>query len=257
MTRRARARVLSVALVVLWLLFWEFSIRWGLLDDRFFMPPSTILNQFAAMLLYDNLAAHISISVQRLIVGYLLGVIPALLVGLLLRRNALLGVGCGPLLVILASFPALAMYPVIMLIFGLGEWSKWIVVAVSTFSTMLYWTQSRLARRPDVGGDVAAGSIGETLGAGGVPQSMWATSLFTGLKFAVWIALLTLMPAEFVGAKSGIGRVIWLAWQEFHVEAMYVGIALAGVVGALAWLAVDLVERLVGAVATRRAGGVT
>ena len=77
---------------------------------------------------------------------------------------------------------------------------------------------------------------------------------YLGLKLAAWIALLTLLPAEFVGAKSGIGYVIWQSWQSFRAESMYVGIALAGGLGVLAWLVLDLAERLVGAVIARRAG---
>jgi ABC-type nitrate/sulfonate/bicarbonate transport system permease component len=53
--------------------------------------------------------------------------------------------------------------------------------------------------------------------------------------------------------KLGLGYLIWASWQTFSLETMYVGIAVAGALGVLAWLAVDLVERVALAVAARRA----
>jgi NitT/TauT family transport system permease protein len=257
LSTRARERLLALGFVVLWLLFWEFSILSGLLDARFFMPPSTILVTGLSIWLSDNLWVHVSFSVQRLIIGYVLGIVPALFLGGLIGRSYWLRAGCGPVLIILASFPALAIYPIVMVIFGLGEWSKWIVVAVSAFFMMLYWTRISVAGRLDVGRDVAAGAVGEVLSTAFTTRRGRLTLLFLGLKLAAWVALLTLIPAEFVGAKSGVGYVIWDSWARFNVGKMYVGIALAGALGALAWLAVDLVERLVLAIGARRGRDLT
>jgi NitT/TauT family transport system permease protein len=153
------------------------------------------------------------------------------LLGIIIGRNQWLRAGCGPLLVILASFPALAVYPVIMIIVGLSEWSKWIIVVVSTFFIMLYWTRTVVAVRVNAYLQVATGAGREAPGRASVMRLGWVKPYFLGLKLAAWVGLLTLIPAEFVGAKSGIGYVIWMSWQSFHVAQMYVGIALAGALG--------------------------
>jgi ABC-type nitrate/sulfonate/bicarbonate transport system permease component len=71
--------------------------------------------------------------------------------------------------------------------------------------------------------------------------------------------LVTLIAAEILLRTSqspwiGLGYLIWQSWLTFSLETLYVGITVVGALGALAWLAVDLAERLVGAVLARRAG---
>jgi len=55
--------------------------------------------------------------------------------------------------------------------------------------------------------------------------------ILTGIKLGSGVALLVLITAEFVGAKSGIGYMIWTSWQIFQVEKMYVGVVLIAVIG--------------------------
>jgi len=52
-----------------------------------------------------------------------------------------------------------------------------------------------------------------------------------GLKLGMGVALLVIVSAEFVGARSGIGFLIWTSWQVFQVEKMYVGLLVSAVLG--------------------------
>jgi NitT/TauT family transport system permease protein len=244
-SRKAGQRLLAVTLVALWLLLWEFSIQAGWVDPRFFRPPSTIAATFVTMLAFDNLGLDLSVSVQRLLVGYLLGVVPALVIGWALGRRRWLASGCGPLLVILGAFPAMALLPVIMLIFGLGDWSKCVVVAVSVFFPVLYCTRISAASVQDDSRSVATSL--DTIRPADHPGPARRRALpliFIGLKLATGIGLLTLVGAEFIGARTGIGYVIWTSWLRFHPEPMYVGIGLAGLIGSLMWLALNALEWL-------------
>jgi Binding-protein-dependent transport system inner membrane component len=55
--------------------------------------------------------------------------------------------------------------------------------------------------------------------------------IIAGLRLGMGSALLVIVPAEFVGAKSGIGYLIWTSWQVFQVEEMYVGLIVVAVFG--------------------------
>ena len=55
--------------------------------------------------------------------------------------------------------------------------------------------------------------------------------ILTGLKLGMGVALLVIVSAEFVGAKSGIGYLIWSSWQVFQIEKMYVGLLLSATLG--------------------------
>ena len=52
-----------------------------------------------------------------------------------------------------------------------------------------------------------------------------------GVRLGIGVALLVLVAAEFVGARSGIGYLIWTSWQVFQVEKMYVGLIVIALVG--------------------------
>jgi NitT/TauT family transport system permease protein len=55
--------------------------------------------------------------------------------------------------------------------------------------------------------------------------------IVTGLEISLGIAYIVLIAAEFVGAKSGLGNVIWSSWQLFDVAPMYVAIVTISVLG--------------------------
>ncbi len=66
--------------------------------------------------------------------------------------------------------------------------------------------------------------------------------IFAGIKLAWGSALLLIVSAEFVGAKSGIGHLIWSSWQVFSVEQMYVGLIVIAILGFITLLLLDELE---------------
>ena len=68
--------------------------------------------------------------------------------------------------------------------------------------------------------------------------------MLTGLKLGLGVALLVIVSAEFVGAKSGIGYLIWTSWQVFQVEKMYVGLLVSALLGFGSALLLNYLERL-------------
>ena len=68
--------------------------------------------------------------------------------------------------------------------------------------------------------------------------------ILAGLKLGMGVALLVIVSAEFVGAKSGIGYLIWTSWQVFEVEKMYVGLVVSALLGIATAVVLDWVERI-------------
>ena len=66
----------------------------------------------------------------------------------------------------------------------------------------------------------------------------------TGLQLSLTIALLVCVATEFVGAKSGLGYLIWNSWQTFSVSTMYCGLVTCAVLGVVFQLIVDVLERM-------------
>src|SRR3990170_2374823 len=76
------SRWLAVLSPVGFLLIWELASRSGALDPRFFPPPSVILQTLAAMTRSGELPYHVVVSGRRIVLGFLLGAVPAVAVGL-------------------------------------------------------------------------------------------------------------------------------------------------------------------------------
>ena len=57
-------------------------------------------------------------------------------------------------------------------------------------------------------------------------------TLFTGLRLAVGRAMVVTISVEMVSSTQGLGGLIWLSWQSFAVEKLFVGVAAAGLLGA-------------------------
>lgn len=67
----------------------------------------------------------------------------------------------------------------------------------------------------------------------------------TGLKLGIGIGLVLIAVAEMVGAKSGLGFLIWSAWSTFAVEEMYVGLFVIAIIGFLLTLSLNELERII------------
>ena len=69
--------------------------------------------------------------------------------------------------------------------------------------------------------------------------------IMTGFKLGIGIGLVLIAVAERVGAKSGLGYLIWSAWSTFAVEQMYVGLFVIAIIGFLITLGLNELERVI------------
>lgn len=226
------------------LLAWELSARGGYIEVRFFPAPSTI-GAKAWELLWDGpLLSDLFISLQRMLIGFLMGAAPGLVLGLAMGLFRPVRVLFQPLVAALYPLPKIALLPLILLIFGLGEMSKYVTVAIGVFFLMTINTFAGVLNVPSIYFDVARNlnaSRWKIYTTVALPGSL--PGIFTGLRICMGVALLLLVAAEFVGADSGIGYRIWWAWSVFWVETMYVGFAVIAFLGFISAYFVDYLER--------------
>ena len=126
-------KVMTIASPVCILLLWELLSRTELIDSRFFPPPTAIVATFFNMIQTGTLFEHLSISLIRIVGGFLLGVIPGIIIGLLMGMYAPFRHFFQPLIMALMPIPTLALLPIIIIIFGSGETSKLVTIAGSVF----------------------------------------------------------------------------------------------------------------------------
>lgn len=231
---------------VLILVLWELCSRTGLLDARFFPAPTSIVKTFVDLLISGVLLEHIGMTLSRIAVGFILGAVPGVVLGILLGSIRTLRLLLEPVFSSLLPVPKVAIFPLLLLIFGLGETSKYVIVAIGVFFYLLFNTLSGVMQTPPLFNDVATAN-----GASRVQR--WLTvsfpyalpSIFTGIKLATGGAFVIIAASEFVGANSGLGYMIWSSWGTFAVSKMYVGIVTISVLGYAATALWGLLERRV------------
>jgi ABC-type nitrate/sulfonate/bicarbonate transport system permease component len=238
-------RLVSVCSPIILILIWELAGQVRLIDTRFFPTPSTIILQAAVpMIKSGELWTHLSISLTRIGIGFVLGAIPGVIIGLAMGLNPLVRAAIQPLVDATFPIPKSAIAPLFLMIFGIGEESKYAIIATAVIYLVLINTVSGVRNIDriylDVGKNYGASRLmmfTDVALPGALPM------VFTGLKLGMGVALIIIVIAEIIGAKSGIGFLIWNSWQVFQVEKMYVGLMVSALLGFGTAALLNVVER--------------
>ncbi len=246
LSARSRDRLLNVISPLALLVVWELCARFQFIDTRFFPAPSSVLATLVDMLHTGELISHTAISMQRLAYGTILGGLPALFLGIVMGLNRAIRALFDPLIAATYPVPKSAILPLALLIFGLGEGSKIFMVAIGVFFPMVINTTTGVLEINKIYLDVGRNYKANRW------NTFWTIALpgalpviMTGFKLGIGIGLVLIAVAEMVGAKSGLGYLIWSAWSTFAVEQMYVGLFVIAIIGFLITLGLNELERVI------------
>jgi NitT/TauT family transport system permease protein len=238
-------RVIGLVTPILLLLLWEAAAQLKWIDVRFFPPPSGIVHQIGVLVASGELATNTLASLRRLGLGMLLGGVPALFLGLAMGISRPLRAAIDPLVSATYPIPKSAILPLVLLIFGLGEMSKVVMVALGAFYPILINTVLGVVNLDkiylDVGHNYRANrwQVFRTIALPGALPSIMA-----GIKLAMGMGLILIAISEMVAANDGIGYMIWNSWQVLTVDTMYVGLLVIAVLGFVFSLVLDEIERM-------------
>lgn len=246
--RQARRRLLlNISGIVAFLLAWEalpHAFDW--LNPALFPPPSRVLATALPMIASGELLGHVTASLTRAVAGFLVALVLGIAAGLATARiEALQHLG-EPVLHGFRSVPALAVVPLAVLWFGIGEAPKIALIAWGAFFPIWITTFIGVRDTPLVYLRSAA-SLGagrwQTLFLVVLPAAL--PFILAGVRQAIAISLIVLVAAELSGATQGIAYMMSLGHQLFQVEIMFIGLVLLGGFGFLAdRLFVALARRL-------------
>lgn len=244
--QRQRQRILSVASPIGLLIVWEILIQLGFGDRRFVPPPSAIAVRFWAMCVSGELFGHVGATVMRVVVGYFVGIVPAIAVGLAMAMWRPVRYAVDPLIAAIYPIPKIALMPLLLLAFGFGETSKIAVVTIAAFFPVVINTYTGAANIEKIYIDAARNF-------GASPATMFRRvvffgslpMIFAGLRVALGVSFIVIVAAEFVAAKQGIGQMIWSSWDLLQVDRMFVGIVSIGILGVASTALLQEIERVV------------
>lgn len=242
--RLAGERLVGILSPLLLLGLWEVTVRLQWLNAQFFPAPSMIFGSLVGLLRSGELFHHLAVSMVRIGVGFLMGAVPGILLGVAMGLSRYVRAAIKPLIGAVYPVPKIAVLPLIMLIFGLGEMSKYVVIAISVFFLILVNTMAGVMNIDkvylEVGRSFHASRI-DAFRTIAIPGAL--PLIFSGIRLAWGVSLLVIVAAEFVGAKSGLGYFTWQAWLTFQIEEMYVGLIVISFLGWASFMILDELER--------------
>ena len=143
-------RLYTFLILVAFFTLYELASRYQLGDLKmwiFFVPPSRIFTMLFHMLLDGTLPEHFFYSLLRVLVGLLVGILLGAPLGMMIGWFRSMDLAFGPIVDLLRTFPKPALFPLLILLFGIGEVSKVILISIGIFFTDLVWNATAIPAR--------------------------------------------------------------------------------------------------------------
>ena len=236
--------VARYGLVLAFLALWQISSTRGWVNPSVFPPLDVIVAALWEGLSSGALLDDIAISLQRSGIAFLAAVAIGIPLGLVMGQARIVEQALDPLLQFFRQTSALALYPVFILLLGLGETSKVFVIFWATLFPILLAT---IGGVKEVDGKLI--EMARTYGAGRltvfrrVVLPAAVPAIFVGLRLSATTALLLLIAAEMIGANKGIGFQVMNAQYNFQIPLMFAAILLLALLGLIANAALVLLQR--------------
>lgn len=233
--------------IALFVFAWWAATATGILDPKFLTPPQTVFGQLVEGLSAGgDLRKQVWPSLRRGLSGFLIGMSLGVVLGILVGSIRFLEKAFDPVLLFFRSLSILALFPVFLLFFGIGEQSKVAIVTWAAFWPVFISTVNAVK-----GVERILINAARTLGASRgyiftrvvLPASI--PNIFPGIRLAASYAFTALVAAEYLGATEGIGIYIRSSQEGYQIPAMYSGIVVLGIIGVALNLALAGIEKRV------------
>jgi NitT/TauT family transport system permease protein len=235
-----------ISSVLIFLLLWEIAPRVGLVDTIFLPPISKVAVAFWNLIITGELFTHIGVSLLRSLLGFSLGLGVAIPMGLLIGWFRGFEYFIDPLVQTFRQTSTLALFPVFILLFGIGELSKVAVIFWGVQWAVLLNTISGV-KNVDPLLIKSARSMGISSFSLFIkvilPASM--PSILTGIRLSATHSILVLIAAEMLGANAGLGYLLFFAEANFLIPKMYAAIVTMSLLGLIVNYALVTFEKRV------------
>lgn len=232
----------SLILPVVIVAAWWFSSSAS--SSPFFPPLSEILETFVETWLSQSIVTDVLPSLGRMAAGFAIAVVVGLVLGVLLGRIRIVAYALGPVLQFFRALPATALVPVSIVLLGVGDVPKIMLIAfVSVFPILLNTIDG--VRSIDATMEDVCLSYRLTRS----QRVMWVQlhaampQVLAGIRVSLSMAFVVMVVTEMLAATNGIGYITLTAQQSFQIALMWSGLLLLGILGIIINGVFVLVER--------------
>jgi NitT/TauT family transport system permease protein len=226
-----RDHLIYVASIAGLVLIWH-AISTAFFKPQFFPPPLVVLETGREMLASGELMEHVSISLQRILAGFVIGSAIAAPAGLLMGSIPIVRAIFDPYVQFFRFVPSLAWLTPVVIWFGIGETPKVLIIVYTTIFIVLINTMvgvSHIAPNKLR----AAACLGATPLKAFIYVTLPATLPFilTGMRLAMGNSFATVISAEMIAADSGLGYLIFNSRLWMATDKIFIGIVCLGALG--------------------------
>lgn len=204
----------------------------GLVGDVFLPTPGEVWRAFGAMQAEGILIPYTLASTYRVVVGWALAVAAAIPLGVMIGTSKPAEALCEPVIDFARYLPVVALVPLTILYFGIGDVQKFAIIFLGTFFQLVLMVSDVVNKVPR---DLLRAAY--TLGAGRrqaylmvlLPASL--PGIMDSLRITIGWAWTYLVVAELVAANSGLGYMILRAQRFLAIDRIFAGLVIIGLLG--------------------------
>jgi sulfonate transport system permease protein len=232
LARRVAAFGWLLVLPAIALPVWIIGTNQGWLPEQILPRPIEVWRTFAEMLTSGELASHARYSVLRVLYGFAVGASAGLVIGSAMGLSRTVDEYVRPLFTAIAQVPALAWIPLAMLLLGIGEALKIVVIAKAAFVPVVMNSSAGIRSVPrsfvEVG-EVFRFTPLQTLRHVVLPGAV--PPIFTGLRYGLTHAWIALVSVELLASSEGLGYLLVWGRQMFWLDTVLVAMFVIGAIG--------------------------
>lgn len=239
MMHRAKALVMPLAI----LMYWQLIASSGLVSNYLLPPPAVVWNAAENLFVSGVLTNSILISLSRVFIGFGISCLAAFTLALLVNSSRSLEQLLAAPLSLLRMIPPLAMTPLLILWFGIGNTTQLAIIVLASIFPVFLNTRDGLRRVDPIYKELAKSlQLSRARCFRRIVLPSATPSIITGIRVGFGYSWRALIGAELIAASAGLGYLIIDSQEMMRTDDVMVGILTIGLIG---WLLDTLFDRLV------------
>lgn len=237
-------RLLLLASPLILLAVWEVLARLGALDVRFFSSPTEILARVSQLVQNGTLVQATAVTLTRMAVGFVLAAVPGVLLGVVMGVSRPARLFFTPLVSAIYPVPKIALVPMVVILFGIGETAKYAVVFISVFFLVVLNTVAGVLNVDAKYFDIARNNGADRwdmIRTVAIPGAL--PSILTGIELGLGFALTVIVGTELLLPDKGLGAMIWTSYQIYDIPTIFAALIVVALLGWVVTLAMQELGR--------------
>lgn len=244
--QRYRGPIGGLVIFVLLVALWYWVVAAGFVHRVILPPPDDVASAFLTTFTEGFFYEHLWVTIQEVLIGFVVGVVLGFSLGALLGTSALVREMTYPYIVAFQGLPKIVLAPIFITAFGFGMMSKVMMAVAISFFPLLINTMSGLMTV-----DADSVQLMRSLTASNrdifwklsVKHAM--PSIFAGVKTSLTLALVGAIVGEFVGARAGLGFLLASYSYQLQVDRVWAITLVLAIVGIILFLIIEWADKKV------------